>query len=74
MTPRARKLLFDAIIAATLIAAATVSRAAYTGAASQPRIDRGNQILNYTAPPLHPHIACAFAIAEECRKMEWWPE
>ena len=40
----------------------------------QPRIDRGNQILNYTAPPLHPHIACAFAIAEECRKMEWWPE
>jgi hypothetical protein len=72
MSPRVRKFLFDAMIAVALIAAAAVTQAAYTRAASRMQSGRGGQT-NYVAPP-HPHIACGFAIAEECRKLEWWPE
>ena len=26
------------------------------------------------APQRPPRIVCAFSIAEECRKLDWWPE
>jgi hypothetical protein len=73
MSPRVRRFVFDAVIAATLIAAAAGTQAAYTRAASRMQSGRDGQT-NYVAPATQPHIACAFAIAEECRKLDWWPE
>ena len=65
MSPRAK--LFDAMLAASLVAAAAVAHAAYTRKASRlPGIE--------AAPQRAPHVACAFPIAEECRKLDWWPE
>jgi hypothetical protein len=72
MSPRARQLLRDAMIAASLITAVAVAQAAYTRVAGRaPACCRWRA--NDAAPP-HPYAACAFAIAEECRKLEWWPE
>ena len=63
----------DAAIAACLIAAALMTHA-YTRASSHPRTGCTGQTTNSAAPSAHPHIACGFAIAEECRKLDWWPE
>jgi hypothetical protein len=73
MRPR-RSLLADLIIAATMILAVGMARAAYTRATGGPHIDRGGQATTYAAPPPHPHIACGLTIADECRKLDWWPE
>jgi hypothetical protein len=72
MNPRARQFLLDAMIAASLVTAVAVAHAAYTRTAGcAPACS--SRAANYAAPP-HPHIACAFAIAEECRKLDWGPE
>jgi hypothetical protein len=72
MNPRPRQFLVDATIAATVILAIGVARAAYTRATAGTAPQCGAAI--HAAAPPHPHIACAFAIAEQCRKLEWWPE
>lgn len=74
MSPRLSKLLYDATIVATLILAAAVGRAAYTRATGHGHVDCGCRRTNDAAPPARPHIVCAFPIAEECRKLDWWPE
>lgn len=72
MSPRARQFLRDAMIAASLITAVAVAQAAYTRVAGRAPACC-SRAANTAAPP-HPHIACAFAVAEECRKLDWWPE
>ena len=72
MTPRGRKLLFDTMLAAALILAVGMARAAYTRATGGKPTHWSTAV--HVAPAPQPHIACAFAVAEQCRKLEWWPE